>query len=508
MQELLQQIWDLVLRTWRYRWIALVLAWPVALAGWWYVYQMPDVYRASTRVYVDTQSLLRPLMSGLTVMPRIDQQLAMVSETLLARPNLEEVARRSDLDLGVRSENDMEALVNQLGRDINLRGSPRDNLYSISYVHADPQKARQVVQSLLNTFVESSLGNARSDLGSSQTFINDQIKAYEERLAAMEDRIKQFKRENQSFMPGQGGGYYSQLDDAKRQLEQARLQLNEAVQRRDTFRARLGGENVELPPGLQGGEGRTATAELNARIAELESRLDQLRLRYTDQHPDVKATQVILEDLRRQRDEIAQTQVGGGGDAPNTYHQQLQFALAQADSEVASLRARVTEYQQRYRELQEAVDRVPAVEAGYKQLTRDYGVLQEKHQSLLERRETAMLSGQIQSGTQSVNFRIIDPPHVPSEPAGPNRLVYSSAAFVVALGSGGGIAFLLGQVRRTVTTRHALERLTQRPFLGAVSVSATPAYRRRRVLGAAAFTAGLAALMAAYGGVLFVFMST
>jgi uncharacterized protein involved in exopolysaccharide biosynthesis len=45
MDEMLAQILAYVRGMWRYRWVALVVAWAVAVAGWVYVIQMPDVYR-------------------------------------------------------------------------------------------------------------------------------------------------------------------------------------------------------------------------------------------------------------------------------------------------------------------------------------------------------------------------------------------------------------------------------------------------------------------------------
>src|SRR3979409_454221 len=104
MRELINQILFHLRATWRYRWLAVISAWIIALGGWIAVYLMPDRYEASARVYVDTQSVLRPLLAGLAVQPNVDQMVTMMSRTLISRPNLEKVIRMADMDIGLNSE--------------------------------------------------------------------------------------------------------------------------------------------------------------------------------------------------------------------------------------------------------------------------------------------------------------------------------------------------------------------------------------------------------------------
>ena len=122
MDELIKQLLSFARGMWRFRWPGVLVAWLVALVGVAAVFRIPDQYEASARIYVDTQSILKPLMAGLTVQPNISQQINMLSRTLLSRPNLERLVRMADLDLGAKSPKDQEALIAQLGRK---RGDPR-----------------------------------------------------------------------------------------------------------------------------------------------------------------------------------------------------------------------------------------------------------------------------------------------------------------------------------------------------------------------------------------------
>src|SRR5256885_897044 len=193
MQELLQQVTSLLRGMWHRRWIGLGVAWIAAIIGVAVVYRIPERFEASARVYVDTESLLRPLLAGLAIQPNLDQQVALISRTLISRPNVEKLIRMADLDVGVKTQAERDELIDGVIRAIGLTGNITSNLYVITYRDADPNQARRVVQSLLGIFVESSLGDKRLDTQTAVKFVDDQIKHYEEALKAAESRVKEFK---------------------------------------------------------------------------------------------------------------------------------------------------------------------------------------------------------------------------------------------------------------------------------------------------------------------------
>src|SRR5687768_5643187 len=149
MHEILDQVLSYVKATWRYRWYAVIVAWCAAVVGWAVVYRMPDRYEASARVYVDTQSVLRPLLAGLAVQPNVDQMVGMMSRTLISRPNLEKVIRMADMDIKLKSSEDRDARLAQLAKDLTIKSAGRENLYTIAYGDQNPQEAKRVVQALL-----------------------------------------------------------------------------------------------------------------------------------------------------------------------------------------------------------------------------------------------------------------------------------------------------------------------------------------------------------------------
>ena len=118
-------------------------------------------------------------------------------------------------------------------------------------------------------------------------------------------------------------------------------------------------------------------------------------------------------------------------------------SLATAEANVAAMRARVAEYEMRYSELQAAANALPQIDAEYKQLTRDYEVIRARYDKLLERREQAQISGEVEASDAGMGFRIIDPPQVPLAPSAPDRPRLMTLVLLAALGCGFGFAFLM-----------------------------------------------------------------
>lgn len=483
----------------KYRWHAVAIAWIVAIIGWTVVLRMPNEYQASARVYVDTQNMLKPLLAGMTTMPNLEQQVMFMRRTLISRPNVEKVMRMVDLDVKTSDPREHEEMVDRLMKQITIAGTERDDIYTISYTAPNPKLGRDVVQSLLQIFVEGSFGGKKQDSDKAVQFIDDQIKNYEEKLAAAENLLKEFKIRHNGVLPRTGGGDFGgQMAANSDALMQARLELAEAEQARNTLRRQISGD---VRPGAKGGGIIAATPELDARIAEVNKSLDALRLQYTEQHPDIIAARRLLAQLQERKREEAKTPKRssdpGAGYSPML--QQMNVALSEAEARVASLRARVNEYVARDARLRTQSVQAPEIEAQLSQLNRDYEVNRENYQKLVASRESAKLSGNLTSATDMLSFRVIDPPTAPDTPSGPHRLRLFSLVFVGALIAGLAGAFLMSQFRPTFVSQTTLREVAGVPIIGAITMNWTNEQRIRRKRRLYAVGAALLVLFGVYG---------
>jgi len=510
MQEILDLVRSVLRGMWSYRWWGLIAAVLVGAGGTAAVMSIPNKYEASARVYVDTQSILKPLMSGLAVQPNIDQQIAMMSRTLLSRPNVERVTRMADLDLRAATPQQRETLIDELMKDIRFSAAGGLNLYTLGYRSAEPERARKVVQALLSIFVESNLGDKRRDSDQARRFIDEQIKLYEQRLVEAENRLKEFKIRNITQMPNIGADSVARTGDLQNQLAHARMELSQAENARDELRKQLSVEPQQVPDDrpmfeLPAGGGVVVPqrrSEYDDRIELQRKRLDELRLRYTEQHPDVIGTQRVIEQLEAAREaerkaeaaKAAQAQAPSApkrtpGMMPNPVYQQLRVSLAETEATVASLRARARDLDGRIAQVRANAANVPRLEAELKQLNRDYDVTKRNYDQLLARRESAQLAGEMDASASVAEFRVIDPPRVSPNPVFPNRPLLLAGVLLLSVGAGMAIAFLRDQVRPTFFDMRSLRQATGMPLLGAVSWVVTAADRARARRGVVAFSA-------------------
>jgi polysaccharide chain length determinant protein (PEP-CTERM system associated) len=508
MHELAERILSYLHAAWRYRWSAAILAWLLAVGGWITVSRMPNQYEASARVYVDTQSVLRPLLAGVAVMPNVNQVVTMMSRTLISRPNVDKVIRMADMDIKLRTPEERERMITRLTKQLTIKSAGSENLYTIAFTDNDPQLAKRVVQSLLTLFVEGSLGSKRKDSDSARRFINGQLKSYNEKLIAAEQAVTEFKRRHMGLMGGEGRGYYARMAEADAALSQARLELKEAENSRDAIKGQLTGD-TPMWLGEQGAV-EAANPEIDGRIQSFQQKLDNLRLNYTDQHPDIIAITRMMEQLKEQKKKEAKLRKPSAapGQTQNPVVQQLSIALAEAEAGIASRKARVAEFERRYNALKEKAYAIPQMDAQYTQLTRDYEVTKKNYENLLARRESAEISGDMETSTTVVDFRVIDPPQVPSEPKAPNRPLLVSAVLIAALGIGAGFALLLSQLRPTVGNERRLREVSGLPVFGTVIMAWTDEQMAKRKKGLAAFALSFLGLLSAYAALMAVLTLT
>jgi polysaccharide chain length determinant protein (PEP-CTERM system associated) len=511
MEELISQLTSIARGMWKYRWTGLIMAWVVGAVAAVVAFRVPDRYEASARIFVDTQSILKPLMSGLAVQPNVDQQVSMLSRTLISRPNIEKLVRMADLDLKSQSKSDQDALIERLMKGVSIKSTGRDNLYTLTYEEADKEKAKRVIQSMVSIFVESSLGASRKDTDSAKVFLDEQIKTYETKLEEAETRLKEFRLRNIDLQTAEGKDSASQLGEISRQLEAAKLELREAensliAAKKQIESERTGTGSPATPSLLQETPGSFSTPEIDARIEAQKRALDGLLQRYTDQHPDIVSIRRLLKDLEEQkRREVAELRKAAAsmpqqpqGAGNNLLGQEMGRLLAASELQVAGLKARVAEYQTRYAAARERLKTAPQIEAEAAQLNRDYGIVKSNYESLVSRRQSAVMSGDLDMASGVVDFRLIDPPRVSPKPVSPNRMILLGIGLAVALAAALVTTFAASQLRPVYNDAQELRAKTGLPLLGVVSMILSDDERKRERAARVRFYAGTGGLFASY----------
>ena len=482
MQELFDDLLDYLKGIWIKRRYIIISTWLICPLGWVGVSMMPNIYESNARVYADTQSILAPLLKGLTVETNTDYQIRLMVKTLLSRPNLERISRMTDLDIRANTPKEYEEIIKNLREGIIIKktGGRRENIFTISFEDRNPEMAKNVVQSALTVFIENTLGENRTDSDSAQKFLKSQILEYERRLSSAEARLTDFKQKYSNMLPDQYGGYYNKLNIAKEQLQMIELSLKEAQTQLKSARAQLS----TVPSESSNSQNKIQTSTsirttYDDRISELELVLDSLQLRYTDKHPDVAEAKRRLAHLEKQRtseieDYLSTTSSEEGGaliTSQNPVIQQLQIQVNQYENQVASIKVRTTDYREKVKDLENKIHILPEIEAELVALNRGYEITKNKYEELLNRQETAQLAQQADETTNKIQFKVIDPPRAATEPVGPKRILFFILVTFIGLGTGIGLSLLLSQLSPVATSTMQLSKATGVPIFGVVSAS-------------------------------------
>ena len=482
---------------WTRRWLALAVAWALCVLGWLVVAQLKNSYVSHARVSVQMQSIL-PSKIGISADDQA-KDVDRVRQTLTSAVNLAKVVRGTDMASGVANDRDVADRVAGLQSAIKVLAQ-QDNLFEISATAASPKLARQIVQKLIDIFVEENLAGDRDETSQTLQFLDGQLAQRQKQLQESEAKRADFQNRYLGSLPGTGS-LNDRIANARSQMAQVEGDLAAAQSGLAAINGQMAGTTQSIA-GSSGGAAGPARARVNA----IQGQLAEARGRgWTDAHPDVVAlhSQLAIAQAAARNEPLS---TGGAGSA-NPVYMSLRSLQADKQAQVAAMSARKAQLQGDLDQLQSKLNGDPGVAAEQAQLERDYQVLKDQYDKLLADREDIKLRGQVQNQTDAIKFSVIDPPTAPRQPTAPNRPLLLTGVLLVGIAGGIGAAFLMGQMRTTFPTAGRLERATGMPVIGSIGEMVTAAQqllRRKRLVYFAGGAGGLAVAYVALIGVEFI----
>ena len=493
---------------WRFKWAALAVAWSVAIVLWVVVFVIPNKYEATAKVFVDAGTTLSQATKGISLSDNVEDQIARITAALLGTPQLRRVADETGLMAGAITPKQQQAVIDALRADISIAAAKQQTsptaptLFTISYTDRDRTRSVQVVNHLLNDFVEGSLSDKTQGSQQAERFLTQQIADYGQRLSQTEQQLAVFKKANLGLLPDEQGDYFTRLQAADSALRKLKGDLYVAERQRDALAQELrsGQQFTSTSSSSPVSVSGAAALDTTQQIAQAQQRLDQLLLKYTDKYPDVIALKRTLAELqarqKRQMSEAKKGDVGAAsalGLAANPVYQQIEVQYNSQQVQVAALQQQIVDRRQEIQTLRAAMSKAPEVQAQYAQLTRNYEVTKKQYDTLLARLDSTRL-GQQAASTGLVKFQVIDPPAANFDPIFPNRPLLIIGALIAALAAGGGLAYLMHLVRPVFVSARQLTAATGLTVLGSVSLAWADQHRIEQRQGSIRYglwTAGL-----------------
>ncbi|QSR18297.1 XrtA system polysaccharide chain length determinant [Novosphingobium sp. KA1] len=487
MNGLYEELMGAIYSVWHRRWIALAVAWAVCLAGWLAVALIPNAYESQARIFIQLDDALAEQV-GIGVADK-KRDIERIRQTLTSAVNLEKVVRGTRLGNTIASPSQMEQAVLQLGNKVKVV-SQEDNLFEISATadyrsFSDAENAtlsREIAQKMIDIFREENLSGDKGDMVETISFVNQQLRQREKELESAEQRRTAFEAQHPELAQG-GVAVVQRLDASRTQLRDVEADLIAA----QSALAAMDGQLSSIPRTIPGAGGGGAGAALSRAQADLAS----MRARgLTDNHPDVIAARNQIAALRGP---AAQEAASGSG-TPNPAYSSLQSIRAERQASVQALLARKAGLQSDIASLTASAIQDPELATQAQRINRDYDVLKDQYDKLLQDREELRLRGEVKTGREAVKFQVVDPPTSPRKPVAPNRPLLLLGVLIAGIGGGCVAAFALGKVRSVFATSAGLEKATGLPVLGAISQHMTDSARALRWRGIKLFCGAGAAL--------------
>ncbi|HEY6869485.1 MAG TPA: XrtA system polysaccharide chain length determinant [Novosphingobium sp.] len=486
MNGLLDELRAALFSVWHRRWIALGVAWGVCLLGWLAVALVPNSYESRARILVQLDDPLAEQIGIGTGDRRRDVER--VRQTLTSAINLEKVVRSTRLGDGVATPKQMEQAVLDLGKAVKVV-SQQDNLFEITATSTDgglseadsAKLAQDIVQKMIDIFREENLAGGRGEMTETLEFMNQQLADREKQLEMAEQRRLAFEAKYPEQTQG-GASLVQRLDAARTELRG----IDADVVAAQSALAAINGQLAGTPQSLSGpgtGGARSALSEALGQLAALKAR------GLTDNHPDVIAAKNQVAQLRA----MAASE-GPGAGTPNPAYSSLLSIRAERQANLQALQARRAAAQSDLARISGQQVANPEVAAEAQRISRDYDVLKQQYDKLLQDREQLRLRGQVQNERSAVKFQVIDPPTTPRKPVAPNRPLLLFVVLILGTGAGVAAAFAAGQLRSGFHTTGRLERALGLPVLGAISHTMTDASRAFEAKRLRYFMAGGGAL--------------
>lgn len=455
-------------------WLALVFA-LVALAMLLVGVLIPKRFTSATTILIGEGNIIAPLMEGRAVPTSAADRGRIAREVIYSRAVMQQILEvggwADEMEDPLQAERTME----EIKRRTSI-STPGANLIRIAYWDGDPERAFKVAQSFSELFIQNSLEAKERESREAYEFIAQQVEDYHRKLVSAETNLKQFRADNLEARPGSDVDVRTRVAEVRGRIEKARTELSELQMVERDLQEQLSGES-EIS------DARRQSSQYQQRLVELNNELDRLKLDFTDAHPDVVRVRLQIEDMQQLLRREQEREALGAREDPefNTspLYLQLRSSLAKVRSDMAALRARISENEMLLDEALDRGRRVADSEAVLAELTRDYEVNRDLYQDLLKRRENARVSMSLDAQQRGLSFRVQEPAALPLQPAGLRLLHFAAAGLL--LGAAAPLALLAALLQFDPRSRDAksLARASGLPLLVAVPEYRTRADRRR-----------------------------
>ncbi len=465
----------------------------------------PELYRSETLIMVIPQRVPDAYVKS-TITATVEDRLPSISNQILSRSRLERTINDFNLYSQERAGGIMEDIVQQMRDDILVQLEGQDS-FRVSYVSHDAQTAQKVAARLASLYIEENLRDRENLAEETNLFLESQLEEAKNRLIEYEKKLELYRRQHAGELPSQLESNLQAIRSAQLQLQSVSESINRARERRLLIERQIADAEAfpEATPVVVAAPTRDEPVTAQRQLEAVQAQLDLQRLRYTANHPTVRALERSIRDLKVKVEEEAQAPKPPDEKKPLSPAElmrqkrilDLKAELDVIDRQLASSQAEEAKLKQLVAVYQSKVEVVPTRESELVELTRDYSTLQTAYASLLTKREDSKIAANLERRQIGEQFRILDPASLPERPYNEMRRIGIMASGALAGIVLGLLLVGFGEYRdQTLRQEPDVIRILSLPVLALVPEMQSRRERRshRMRTVAANLTAGVALL--------------
>lgn len=428
--------------------LLLSVAIAVALA-----FLLPPRYSSSTLILVAPDRMSSDLLPKANT-EQIARRLQTLRQEVNSRTRLEMLAREFD-PYGTLGKEPLIDTIERMREAVTVQVKGND-AFSIEFEHRDPKMAMLVADRLTTLFMDEVVGARERQVSTAYQFIETQLEEARRQLEEKEEALREFKERFMGQLPEQVSANLATLQ--RLQLEQ---QTTADGLRRATDSLRLMEDAASSAAGAVAAVpgGPTPPDSLSA----MRALMTQLKTRYTDQHPDVRALQARIDAL-----EQAQASSEPGAPPADPAAAAAQRRIVEARAEVDRLKSRLADVDARISAFQNRVEAAPKREQEVLGLMRDYQKLSENYSQLLSKKLDAEMAARLEREQKGQQFRILDPAYLPEKPSFPDRLLFVLGGLGIGLVLGLGLAITIDALDPTMKDADGVRAAFSIPVLAVI----------------------------------------
>ncbi|QSV45026.1 XrtA system polysaccharide chain length determinant [Geobacter benzoatilyticus] len=405
-------------------------------------YVMPKKYEAKSTVFIE-KNVIAELVKGIAVTPSMEDKLKVLGYALNSRTINLKVIKDLDLDVKAKSDREIEELINNFQKNTNISMKEDNNLFTISVQNEDPKVARDYVNTLINRYIEENLSSKREESFGASRFLGEQISSFKERVDKAEEAVLNYKREHPQVIGVEEGAVLNDIRSSEQKLDEVRARISHLEALRNVARK---------------------SSSSKVKISALQKNLDDLRLRYTENYPEIIRLKEEIEELKS-----SARSRSGSDDLPLSDQQEIE----KVQSELRSLRSYEASIQRDIGSNRALLQRIPAANSTLQELESQKNKERELYEELISRHGKSEVSQQMEVQDKATTFRIVDPAVLPIKPVSPNRIRIILMGIIGGIAIAFGAVFGLDQLDQSVKSQDSLKGLGV-PVLAVIPVISNP----------------------------------